>query len=169
MAMQYDTGEVQIVVLGGTNKKSGQKNPTELKGYFLRSSTIKTKFGEKPLYVFQTEEGEQGLIGSGNLNKLMQSKRVGLMTHIIDTGTVKDVGKGNPMKVFKVGQDASDVLDETLGASSESVNYDEPLSDDEDEFEAPVVAARPIAPKAPAATPSSDVQARTRALLSGRR
>lgn len=166
MAFEYDDGNVDIVILGGTNKTTGKKNPTEIVGYYLRKDTIKTKFGTKPLYVLRTKNGDKGIIGSGNLNKIMDTKALGLQTHIIDTGTTQDVGKGNPMKVFKVGQDRSDSLDVSsiseLPSTEGSYDYSEDSAEDlNDEVEY----ARPTAPRTPAAAPSADAMARAQAML----
>lgn len=138
MAFEYDDGNVEVVILGGTNKKTGKSNPTDLTGYYLRKDSIETKFGNKPFYIFKTREGDKGVIGSGNLNKIMESKVVGLLTHVVDTGTTKDVGKGNPMKVFKVGQDAGDSIGLAQPPQQESAassrGYDSEESDDSDLF-----------------------------------
>jgi hypothetical protein len=166
MAFEYDDGNVEVVILGGVNKTTGKKNPTELKGYYLRKITIETKFGTKPFYVFKTAQGTQGLIGSGNLNSLMESKIVNLQTHVIDTGTTKDVGKGNPMKVFKVGQDNQDSLTSSEANSSyEATEIDFPADEEEEEetYTPPAPAARK---PATSSTPSSEARAKVQALLS---
>jgi hypothetical protein len=165
MGFEYDDGSTSIVVLGGVDKKTGKKNPTELIGYFLKSETINTKFGEKPLYVFKTSTGTKAIIGTGNLNKIMASKVPGLLTHVIDTGEKRDVGKGNPMKVFRVGQDPSDSMDAPRAqeASFEEVADEEVSSLEEETVEE--LPASPTPPAQPAKTPSADKQAQLRALL----
>jgi hypothetical protein len=176
---EYDDGNVEVVILGGTNKKTGQKNPTDLTGYYLRKASIETKFGVKPFYVFQTKKGQQGLIGGGNLNKIMETKAVGLLTHVVDTGTTRDVGKGNPMKVFKVGQDKNDSIDTSYASTPQAVGLaDEGSGDEEHDFgydggdeetqdETPP--PRPQKAAAPAALPTGKGRADVQALLNRQR
>ena len=170
MPFEYDDGNVEVVILGGTNKTTGKKNPTDLTGYYLRKDTIDTKFGTKPFYVFKTKNGNKGLIGGGNLNGIMDTKVIGLLTHVIDTGETKDVGKGNPMKIYKVGQDRSEALTpglESSFGSTSSENDEDDLEGITASYEEPARAAP--SSRAPARPPTAEQQARVQAMLKSSR
>jgi hypothetical protein len=103
-----EIGEVKIVILGGTNDRTGEPNPTSVEGYFLRTESKPNKFDKakpKNFYVFSTRDGEVGIYGSGGLDQLMKNAVIGVMTKVTDTGERLDTGKGNPMKVYRVQQD----------------------------------------------------------------
>jgi hypothetical protein len=99
------------------------------------------------------------------------------MTKIVHTGKTLDVGKGNPMILFDVYQDKSNSIEvEAVSAEQEDIGAgyqaleDEPISDDDDVYaEAAPAAIKAAAPRVVAATPTADAQARTRAILAGRR
>lgn len=168
MAYQ-ELGDVSIVVLGGTNKETGKKNPTELEGYFLRKEERPNRFNPvKPqaFYVFQTEDGEKGIFGKAGIDREMKKASVGVMTKVVDTGTILDTGKGNPMKVFKVYQDKSNAI-EVAEAEEAVASYDDTVVDEEDDEQEldVVIPTRPIAAKAAASTISPARQAQVQALL----
>lgn len=176
-----ELGNVRAVTLGGVNKTTGEKNPTELEGYYLRVEGRPNKFNKnKPqnFYVFQTKEGEVGLYGKAGIDREMKKAVAGRMTKVVHTGQTIDTGMGNPMIVFKVFQDrdntinvddfnppaptastGSDDSDDDSGLHA-SGDYDS-LGEEEDELPPP----RPQAPRTPASTPSADKQARVQALL----
>lgn len=167
--------DIRPVVLGGVDKKTGKKNPTQLEGYYLRIESRPNKFNpDKPqnFYVFQTAEGQVGIYGKAGIDREMKKAILGVMTLVKDTGEVLDTGKGNPMKVFQVAQDKANVLDaDALAASNVAPQSDEDYvsesedSDDEEAIEE-VPPARPVAPKVPLKTPSAERQAALQSLLS---
>lgn len=178
-----ELGDVKAVTLGGVNKTTGQKNPTELEGYYLRVEGRPNKYNKnKPqnFYVFQTKDGEVGLYGKAGLDKEMKKAVAGRMTKVVNTGQTLDTGMGNPMIVFKVFQDRSNTInvDEfNPPAQSESTSSGSDASDDleasgsgdwgdVDDTEEDLPPPRPQAPRTPASTPSADKQARVQALLS---
>lgn len=125
-----ELGEVRIVQLGGTNPNTGEANPTEVEGYYLRKELRENKFNKKvpqAFYILQTQHGDVGIYGKASIDKGMNSASVGTMTKIVATGEELDVGKGNPMKVYKVFQDPTNTIEvaATLG--------DEPETEEEDD------------------------------------
>lgn len=190
--MAYELlGDVETVVLGGLNKQTNKRNPTELEGYFLRVEQRPNKFNkDKPqnYYVFKTKTGDKGLYGKAGIDREMKKAKLGAMTKVVFTGEKLDLGKGNPMLVFKVYQDRTNAIevDETptessitsAAATEEDTSTgwsdvdDEPteeaLFDDEgaeDEI-APPMPKRPTRPVASA--PSAERQAKLQALLNKR-
>lgn len=168
--MGYEAlGEVKFVKLGGVDAKTGKKNPTEIEGYYHSSEERPNKFNkDKPqkFYVFKTARGLEGIFGSGGLDKLMSGAALGTMTKVVDTGDRKDVGKGQPMKIYKVFQDSGN-----LNTSSEvTTNYVETdYSDDSDLVdEEPTEETRPTratAPSQPAVAATASNQKRVQDIL----
>lgn len=166
--MSYELlGEVTPVILGGTNRDTGKANPTELEGYFLRTETRPNKFNkDKPqnYYIFQTQDGERGLYGKAGLDKEMKKATPGAMTKVVNTGKTFDSGKGQPMIIFQVYQDRTNVVQD-LGAADSGSSYED-VSDDSDQglFEEPT--PTPVAaPRVAAAVASATQQSRVQALL----
>lgn len=168
--------DIQTVVLGGVDKKTGKKNPTQLEGYFLRVETRPNRYNpNKPqnFYIFQTSTGQVGIYGKAGIDREMKKATLGVMTLVKDTGQVLDTGKGNPMKVFQISQDKANVLDAaSLAQSNVAPQSDEDYisnseDDETDEELVEEIAARaPVAPKVPLKTPSAERQAALQALLS---
>lgn len=154
--------DVKQVVLGGTNKETGAKNPTSLEGYYIRKEEKPNKFNlAKPqaFYVFETQTGLVGLFGKAGIDREMKKANLGLMTKVIDTGTTLDTGKGNPMRVFEVFQDSEN----SIGTSEPAIVDDEPEFDEEEE--AAPIAAPVRAPSRPAAVSTASMS-NAQALLS---
>lgn len=170
MAYQ-ELSDVTTVKLGGVNKQTGERNPTQIEGYYVRKETRPNKFNkEKPqnLYILQTQSGEVGIYGSAGVDREMKKATLGRMTKIVSTGQVLDTGNGNPMKVFKVYQDRTNSIEvesSTPITESASLNssYDDVDSDDEISDEIPYEAPR--APARPA-TVSASARSQVEALLS---
>lgn len=160
-----ELGDVTPVVLGGVNKETGIKNPTQLEGYFIRKEERPNKFNPgKPqsFYVFQTKDGDRGLFGKAGIDREMKKASIGAMTKVVDTGTVLDTGKGNPMKVFKVYQDNENTIDVSLVEDyTQAVDEPETDLDNEDLLDE----APPARVAAPKKTPVSPDAARVQALL----
>lgn len=168
--------DIRPVVLGGVDKKTNKKNPTQLEGYFLRVETRPNRFNpDKPqnFYIFQTATGQVGIYGKAGIDREMKKATIGVMTLVKDTGQILDTGKGNPMRVFQVAQDRANALDSaTLAQSNVAPQSDEDYASQADELsdidveddETPP--ARPVAPKVPLKAPSAERQAALQALLS---
>lgn len=176
--MAYEAlGEVTVVTLGGINKTTGKKNPTELEGYLLGIEDRANKFNPgKPqkFYLFQTKDGEVGVYGKAGIDSVLRGARLGAMTKLVSTGETLDTGKGFPMKVFKAFQDKTNFIDigptnapaEAAAQDSYTGIDEEVAQDDSDDSlfdETPP--ARPVAARTPLATPDAARQAKVQALL----
>ena len=134
------------VTLGGRNKETGKLNPTSAKGYYLGSFESQNKFNKDKKnvnLVLMTPQGLLGLTAPSHLVKKMKENETnlakrnvdvrGLMVEISFVGE-QDVGKGNPMKLFKVGFDPENrgSAELTLLSEESESNYsdDEPSEDD---------------------------------------
>lgn len=158
-------------------------------GYYIGGKTVQSSMGPSQLHVFQTDEGNVGVWGSAQLNAKLQGLQ-GMKTFIKFVNEIK-VPKGT-MKVFEVEYDDEDTID----VASTQVNFqqgDEPESEEaeeeteaaseeeevpaEEEEEAPAPAPAPkkalpqasVTQKPKAAMPSAEAQARTAALLKGKK
>lgn len=153
--------DVRTVVLGGINKTTNKPNPRELTGYYLRSEQRSNKFNPgKPqnYYIFQTKEGEVGVYGKAGIDREMRKATIGALTTLVNTEEKLDVGKGNPMTVYRVAQDASDTIEVDGYSSSEeevdrtaliaaqlSSRDEEPEADEKLEEALPPASRRPAA------------------------
>lgn len=160
--------------LGGTDKKSGKKNPTQVEGYFIGSKEIPDKFsktGTGYLHVFQTEKGKVGVFGKTDSNRKMKGVAPGTMTRISFTGTIPT--KFGDMAKFKVETDESNTIDVDLASATTTPanNYTEDASDsddvnaDDEPLDEPTL-PRPSRPAQAAQAPDAARQARVQALLS---
>lgn len=181
MAYEFDS-DIKILVLGGVNKETKVKNPTQVEGYWRGTTKVTTKFGEKDAYVLETKDGKVALLGGAGLRSEFKNKKEDYMTIVIHTGQTLDTGKGNPMVVFKVGQNKKDydpAGPQESSIQSASADAEDPYSyadDGEEESlfaeeeavdEVPVAPARkPAQPLAK--TPSAERQAKVAALLNRR-
>lgn len=174
--MGYEAlGEVQTIQLGGINKTTGKKNPTELEGYYLGSEDRPNKFNSnKPqkFYMFETADGQVGIYGKTGLDRVLRGARIGAMTKVVSTGEVIDTGKGNPMKVFKAYQDKANFI-EVASQPSSTTDDGEQQSDQEyasEEVEEDEPAPTKLVAKVPmTAISDSDRQAKMQALLNKHR
>lgn len=168
--------DVQTVILGGVDKKTGKRNPTELEGYFLRVEQRPNKFNtDKPqnYYVFQTQNGEEGVFGKAGLDREMKKASPNAMTKVVHTGTTRDTGKGNPMVVFDVFQDKSNIIEQAYAQASVDHNSDEEDSyqetdvSEEDSYEptAPTTTTAKVAPRALAKPADLSRQSKVKELL----
>lgn len=159
------------VTLGGRNKETGKPNPTTAKGYYLGSFESQNKFNKDKKntnLVLMTPQGLLGLTAPSHLVKKIKENETnlakrnidarGLMVEISFVGE-QDVGKGNPMKLFKVGFDPENrgsseltlLTEESETGSDEESDYVGPDSYDqvaEQEEEQPVVQAAQLAQSA---------------------
>lgn len=139
----------------------------EFAGYFKGVKVVNTKYGEKKVYTFQTETGEDVQIwGSAKLNLKMAQIGLGNMTYITYTGLGKKEKGKNQAKLFDVEQDKAkqihvDVAPVAFREEAES-------SDDDAENDLDLPTARAPAARA-AQAPSADRQAKMAALLGTKR
>lgn len=162
MAYESLEQEYKIVKLGGIDKTTGKKNPTQLEGYYLGFELRPNKFNpQKPqhFFKFQTQAGLVGTYGnSAGMVRAMRNAVEGCMTKLVDTGETLDTGKGNPMRVFKAWQDKANTIDvSTVNVeeptasddnytSTDDIPSDDALFDDEQAVDE-IVPPRPVAPK----------------------
>lgn len=165
--------------LGGTDKKSGKKNPTQVEGYLIGSKEIPDKFsktGTGYLHIFQTQEGRVGVFGKTDLNRKIKNVAPGTMVRATFTGTIPT--KFGDMAKYMVETDEANVIEVALNnntansESSDDSSYtsdpsDEDVDANEDETALDeVVPPRPTKPAKAAATADAARQARVQALLS---
>lgn len=174
--MAYEVlDDVKAVKLGGVDKKTGKKNPTEIEGYYLRVEKRPNKFKDEPqnFYIFQTAEGDVGVYATGGIQREMKKAVIGRMTKLINTGRTLDTGKGNPMTVYQAFQDKSNTIEvsEAPEVSMEygSLDAEDPVAELEEENFEEVLPARPVAPKVASSVPDADRRAKMQALLKGTR
>lgn len=176
-----DLSTETAIQLGGTNKKTGKPNPKFVEGYYLGSKTTQSDFGEGKLHVFQTAEGNVGVWGKTNSNRLLASEHLGQMVKLSFTGMGKaQKGRAAPYNyellfdadnTIAVASDSAESFGQEEAASddtgSEEVDYSQDEASEESTDEAPP--ARPVMPKRAAATPSPEARAKVQALLNSRK
>lgn len=172
--------------LGGTDKKSGKKNPTSIEGYYVGTRQVvspKSKTGFAALHVFQTKTGNVGVWGKTNLDAKMLTVKPGAMARVEFTGMVET--KNNPMYKYRVQVDLDNVID--VASADNSIQGDSDtdsfVDNDGGEYgagasesdigteEAPLdepPVTRATRPATPAATPSAQRIAEVQARLNGR-
>lgn len=165
------------IALGGINKQTGKPNATKIEGYYLGKREVadrKKKSGTSYIYAFQTANGNVGVWGKTDLDRKMSSVTLGTMVRVTQNGT-RDTPNG-PMYVFKIEFDADNTIEVTLpnanteadGPSYEADAEETDPGADETALDE-VSPARAKAPARPGATVTAAQQARTQALLSGRK
>jgi hypothetical protein len=73
------------VRLGGTDKKTGKRNPQQQEGYYLGAKEInspKSKSGKANLHIFSTAKGNVGVWGKTNMDQKLKSVTPGTMTRV---------------------------------------------------------------------------------------
>lgn len=177
--------ECEAIQLGGIDKKTGKKNPTQLEGFYIGSRKVdspKYKTGFSNLHVFNTAKGNFGVWGKTDLDGKMKSVTLGAMTRVTYTGMQET--KNNPMYKFKVEIDAENSIEVPTGDAPSADNYQVGSAstesfggDGEDETdvdadeqapdEVPVQRAAPT--RRPLSTPSASSQAEIQTLLNSKR
>lgn len=157
--------------LGGSDRKTGKANPTQVEGYYIGSRQVpspKSKTGFAALHIFQTPEGNVGIWGKTNLDSKLGRVTPGTMARVTFLG-MKET-KNNPMYVYGVEVDSDNTIPvgEPPTSSGADGSDDEPLSDDEDLSPMDEVPQAPppraAAPQI-ARTPSPEAQAKVQALM----
>jgi hypothetical protein len=169
------------VSLGGTNKKTNKKNPTQIEGYFLGSKKVadkKKKDGISFIHIFQTDKGNVGVWGKTNMDRQLINVNPGTMTRV--TFQKMRATPNGDMYVYEVAIDednviepptATDSADASSDDSDDGASYggDDPAAEDDgqedsDEQEASEPIAPPVNAKA-----SADRQKRVQDLLNKRK
>lgn len=167
--------------LGGKDGR-GKANPTSVEGYYLGSKKVDSDYGESKLHIFNTAEGNVGVWGKTNLDRLLTDARLGQMCLVNFIGMGKaQKGKRPPYQYEVQYDDANTIrLDNIdLNASTgEEPNYASSSDDVEDDVDQvdptedekaidEVVPRRASAPSRPL-TPNAAAVSRTQALLGSR-
>ena len=157
------------ISLGGINKKTGQKNPTKIEGYYRGFKPVETDYGPAKLHIFQTAQGNVGVWGKSVSNKLLTSELIGQMVELSFTGMGKPAKGRQAAYEFKVRHDEDNRID--VAPIDQATEFEEEPSDSEqtmdevlDEEPAFTPPTRGVIP-----TPSSARQAQVAKLLSGRK
>lgn len=124
------------VSLGGVNRKTGKKNPTQVEGYYLGKREVedkKSRSGVSYIYYFQTANGNVGVWGKTDLNKKMASAVAGAMTRATCTGQ-RETPNG-PMYTYKLEVDRTNIITvpNGLSASTEETTRSSGYNDGGDE------------------------------------
>lgn len=165
------------VAVGGRDKKTGKANPKSAEGYFLGSKVTQSKYGESFLHILQTPEGNLGVWGKTDMDRKLKAVTPGTMVRITDTGKTKPSKKGNDMIVYLVEHDPDNTIEVRTVNEPRNIPYEGDVADTEeeetdvdgDEQALDEVQTAPVTRRSAATTPSAAAQARTRALVSGRR
>lgn len=109
--------------LGGTDRKTGKKNPTSAEGFYLGSKKVEGKKGESSLHVFQTPKGNLGIWGKTDMDQKLKTVTPGTMTRVTFEKMVPT--KNGDMYKYRVEVDAEHTIDvgsisDTLEASEET-------------------------------------------------
>jgi hypothetical protein len=160
------------IILGGTNRKTGKANATQIEGYFLGTREIgPNKFNKSKtdcLHFFQTPDGNVGVWGKSDMDKKLKAVVPGTMTRVTFTGE-RDVGKGNPMLCYKIEVDTDNTIDVAALTPVNQATDDGDYDAEPDAEEVPVDEVKPAraaAPKTAAPLPNA---AKVKSLLGNRR
>lgn len=137
------------IALGGTNRKTGKKNPTSAEGYYLGSRKVTNKNGESSIHFLQTPKGNLGVWGKTDMDRKLSSVTPGDMIRVSFTGMTPtprgdmykykvEVDKSNTIEVDSLPQGASAVGNSDMGEDEDesyaaSSTFDEDYSDEEEE------------------------------------
>ena len=157
------------IKLGGKDA-SGKSNPTSLEGYYLGRREAQSDYGAGVIHFFQTQEGNVGVWGKTNMNRLLSDERLGQMVRVTFTGMGKAAkGKSAPYN-YSVEYDEDETTDVSGIDLNTSAHEDaeDPSTDDDspsDEIQPP----KAVAPARPLATPNASSAAKVQALLNRNR
>lgn len=160
------------ITLGGTDKKTGKANATELEGYYLGAKQVPSayaKSGTSPLHIFLTPNGNVGVWGKSRLNKKLATVTPGQYAAVEFTG-MKTLKGFPPLYDYKVGVRKGDVIDvASVQAEASDVGQDDEGLEDADIYSdnAPSAATAHATVARTASPPTASQQARARAMLSG--
>lgn len=113
----------QTISLGGSNRKTGKKNPTSVEGYYLGSKPVqdaKKQSGKSYIHIFQTPKGNLGVWGKTDMDRKLLSCTPGTMLRVSHTGM--RATKNGEMYVYKVEQDQDNTIE--VATSTASFNQD---------------------------------------------
>ncbi len=129
-----DLNPDNTISLGGSNKKTGKKNPTEIEGYYLGSRKVadkKKKTGFSFIHVFETSKGPIGVWGKTDMDRKLEGLTPGVMTRVSYDKMVAT--PNGDMYKYKVATDEDNVTDTTLPLNSYEAE-EENLGEGQDDF-----------------------------------
>ena len=121
------------VAIGGTNRKTGKKNPTQVEGFYLGSRTVeskKSKNGTAQIHFFQTSKGNVGVWGKTDMDRKLATATPGAMT-LVKFEKMQNTPNGEMYK-YSVAQDEDNSI-EVATMSNETGSDD---SDESSDYEA---------------------------------
>lgn len=111
------------ISLGGTNRKTGKKNPSSVEGYYLGKRAVKDtkkKSGESYIYFFQTSAGNIGVWGKTDIDRKLGAVPLGSMTRVsFDRMVPTPNGEMYKYKVEVDAENTIEVADLSAGAANE--------------------------------------------------
>ncbi len=144
------------IALGGVNRKTGKKNPTEAEGYFLGSKKVeskKAKSGFAYIHILQTPKGNLGIWGKTDMDRKFAQVTPGTMIRVSFAKMVPtpngemyqfklEVDKTNSIEVGDLNAGSANAEDEETTSYSSGGGDDEEAmtEDDEDEDAAQALA-----------------------------
>lgn len=171
---KLDPSASKTIQVGGKGA-DGTRNPTEIEGYYLGAKETDGQYGPGKLHIFQTSEGNVGVWGKSNSNRLLTGDLVGQMVKLTFTGMSKPAKGKRPAYLYQVQHDPENTIDASgidLNASEDSDNLpdyggeedSDVFGDESNDYEEPII-QRAVAPKVAAKAPSAAQQAKVQALL----
>lgn len=124
------------ISLGGTNRKTGKKNPVSVEGYYLGSRTVadqKKKDGKSYIYFFQTATGNLGVWGKTDIDRKMGAVTPGNMTRISFDKMLKT--PNGEMYKYRVEQDSDNTIEVDTPSVTASAEYEEDVAEGLGSFE----------------------------------
>lgn len=154
--------------IGQTDQFKFEEVNTTLEGYYIGTFDIVIEGRDVKKHVFQTEAGLVSVLGQTHLTQLLGGMTIGVLIRAIFIGT-KVIKKGfNPMKMFDLEYDETQVLDlGTVQSAQGQVESEESAEDGqvegglsslveeqvEEDVELPPVSKQP--PRRPASPPAN--------------
>lgn len=144
----------QTTALGGTNRKTGKKNPTQVEGYYLGSRKVeskKSKSGFAAIHFFQTPKGNLGVWGKTDMDRKLEGVTPGSMVRVTWTGM--QATPNGEMYKYKVEADKDNTIEvstpatnsyyeeEPTPTASEDDDLDDEETDDTDEYQSSAATA----------------------------
>lgn len=125
-----------VIALGGKNRETGKKNPTEAEGYYLGSRKVeskKSKSGFSYIHFLQTVAGNLGVWGKTDLDRKIAQVTPGTMVRITQTGMTPT--PNGDMYKYKVEQDTESTIEVNLSEATPTEGVEEEVQEEEQEQE----------------------------------
>lgn len=103
------------IAIGGVNRKTNKKNPTQVEGFFLGTRQVeskKAKSGFAAIHFFQTANGTLGVWGKTDMDRKLATATPGAMT-LVKFEKMQATPNGEMYK-YSVAQDDSNTIEVAL-------------------------------------------------------